>query len=120
MPPSLVLVGVEKGCFGISPAHMMRVLRPRGENQMAGGLKKRFTGFMIWGVILCRLALFAVTREAADTKAKQGAEMQGYLYIASHDEVVARARETLHVSETLHGVRLLFFALISLARPTQQ
>jgi len=60
---------------------------------MTGGLRKRFTVFTILGLFSFQSALLAAALGAAETKPKQGAQAQGYLYIDSRDEIIAKAKE---------------------------
>lgn len=54
---------------------------------------KGFTVLTISAFFSFQLALFAAAVGAAETKPKQGAAAQGYLYISSRDEIIAKARE---------------------------
>ena len=54
---------------------------------MAGRCRRPVMGFTILAVVLYHLAIFAATT------LKQAVESQGYVYIASHAEIVAKAKE---------------------------
>jgi iron(III) transport system substrate-binding protein len=68
-------------------------IEDKGRKVMTGGAKRRLKGFMILGVVLSQFVLLTARLGATETKPKQGAQAQGSLYVASHDEIVARAKE---------------------------